>query len=441
MKNPIVVCLLLGLWLCVCNVAIAQSDPWFTGASHFAQNGCFSSNSTPKVRQVNGAGGIQRPYLATFTGGRTVGGFSSCMAMTSYATSHKTASGSVIPGLGNKITVNFHEPIEFRGIGIDGKWPQRVTVTVDGASMDVDLGNYQGSGTGYSIVGDPRPGALAGKRFSTITVSSDDPEWRFGIYSIHYSNLPNGGEFSEPDLCPSATSTRPQPEYIDRFGWRMHSAVSDTEGLVLSDVRLNGRLLAERISVPYYRIETSTSPPVRGELRPDDAGGILRSRLVKYDPIWNDERLLVRAWYAIEGIPSSTGCLSVKQEYEFTRAGLDAPCEPGDNITCQKYRALVSYKYSGSTTSPFSVSVAQRNHFTVNGASRNSVGIFRDCDLPLFDCSPNNEFVFAKRINPLFTEFYSSVVADGRDIHSWDNVHQTWQSRVVEPAEETSHFP
>ncbi len=139
--------------------------------------------------------------------------------------------------------------------------------------------------------------------------------------------------------------------------------------------------------------------------------------------------------YAVDQIPNSTGCLTITQRYEFGKAGLDAPCEPGENLTCQRYRALVTYKYIGNTNQPFSVTVAQRNQFTVDDVQSNSPALFRDCDRPLVGCLSTPHLVFKDRLNPLFNEYYSAVVFDGKDTHAWDNMHQTWRGRVTEPAE------
>ena len=130
----------------------------------------------------------------------------------------------------------------------------------------------------YQIFGDSIP-----RRFSTITVLSTDPDWSFGIGAISYVDpTPRNAPPPSPNYCSVNPIARPTPQNLSGFGWTMRSEVSDMDGLVLNDVRLNGRLMAERISVPYYKIETSTTPPIRGELRPNDTEGTLRSRLVTY---------------------------------------------------------------------------------------------------------------------------------------------------------------
>ncbi len=202
-------------------VSAQTVDPWFHPVNPYANNGCFVANDTPAVRQSDENGLFQPPYLATFSGGRPYGGyFFPCMDMSvGYGTSHKDYLDRVIPALGNKITVNVHRPIEFRSIGIEGKWPQRVTVSVDGVRTEVDLENYPGTDTGYSVVSDPRSPELAGKRFSTITVSSDDPDWHFGIRQITYGRVGDNEPQPAPGLCGLQSLTLPAPQNHSEFGW------------------------------------------------------------------------------------------------------------------------------------------------------------------------------------------------------------------------------
>lgn len=452
MKTNLLSCLTLLLFSTFS--LYAQNDErTIYGTPNLAMYGCFAGNDTPQVRQIDSGSNPPSPF-ATFTGGRRVGVLSNCFVtngqnMGSYATSRRTPGGGIIPGLGNTITVNFHRPVEFRRIGIEGKWPQQIRVAVDGVGVNVDMENYQGTGTGWALVGDPRPGAMAGKRFSTITVSSNDPDWRFGVFSITYVPRNEVQEQPPRNACTSDTQTRPSPEShndpMRTKGWSMQSEISDTEGLVLTNVKLKDRVLAERLSVPYYLLQTGTTPLTRGELRPNDpAGSQMRSKLIYYSGLWNDTVYIVRATYAVQPDPSSNTCLTINQDYEFWGpTGDGSDCEPSENTPCRRFRAYVTYDYTGVTNDPFSVTVAQRNHYTVDGENKNSIGLFRDCDIPVVGsilCEfeipiPPPGPVFADKRNPLSAEHYSEVVTDGVNKKRWDNVHQTWRSVVQEPAQ------
>jgi len=444
LKYFALVTIFVGFILSFQSVAYGQYDTYFLTVDPYANNGCINYYDTPSVHQVNDFIGVTTnppPVLATFTGGRKVGSyFQSCMGMVGYATAHKDKNGTVTT-LPNKININFNKAVKFKRIDIDGKFPQRVRVTIDGgASVEVDLDDETpGDGYGhkavfvYDIFGSATP-----RRFSTITVSSADPDWRFGVYSIDYFDpTPRNSSQPPPDYCNVTTLSRPAPQNVSGFGWTMHSEVSDTDGLILTDVRLNGRLMAQRISVPYYNLETTSMPATRGELRPSDTGGNLRSRLVTYRTEVNDERLIVTATYAIDNIGSSGACLNITQRYEFLKEDLYKPCEPGNSFPCNQWRAMVNYQFTGNGETLRSLNIAQRNHFTINEFARNSVGLFRDCNSVIPDCifSLNPALIFKDKINPLYTEFKSQVVSNGQDTTQWDNIHQTYVGSVSEPLE------
>ncbi|MBY0457043.1 MAG: putative Ig domain-containing protein, partial [Gemmataceae bacterium] len=138
--------------------------------------------------------------------------------------------------------------------------------------------------------------------------------------------------------------------------WTMTATISEDDGLVLSDVRLGGRLLAESMSVPYFTLQTGNFTEQRLELVPDgdsptrgnDSFGQDRSgrvRLVGFkaevlDVVVNHEhgtgnfvehtekKLVVSATYVVDRIdrtrpyngpsdPGSSSALLITQRYEF----------------------------------------------------------------------------------------------------------------------------
>jgi hypothetical protein len=120
----------------------------------------------------------------------------------------------------------------------------------------------------------------------------------------------------------------------------MEINVTDDEGLKLRNVSLNGRLMAESMSVPYFRLGAQTlngpSSNQRGQLKPAGDDSSLRSRLVGYNVIETDaDKLVVRASYEIDRIPGTPhACLNISQEYEFYREGFHGRCEPSGTLTC-----------------------------------------------------------------------------------------------------------
>jgi uncharacterized repeat protein (TIGR01451 family) len=241
--------------------------------------------------------------------------------------------------------------------------------------------------------------------------------------------------------CNRPVFPRPDPQFVlspDWNGngvndWKMDAEVSDNDGLVLRNVRLENRYMAEKISLPYYRIETSDiTPAQRGELKPFGTEGFLRSRLVDYHA-WSDEqKLVVEATYVVADIPAgSSNCLQIIQRYEFhkPREG----CEPSESLTCSPWKPIVKYQFFGPSQL-ISLNIPQRFHFTVNGFQDNSVGLFRDCD-SVPRCLLGGGLLFRDKMNPLEIEWADRVITNGQDAGTWDNFHQTFKRDVHEPAE------
>lgn len=225
--------------------------------------------------------------MATFTGGRKVGNYSyPCRGIIGYATSRTGHVSNLFTNLPNKIDAVFHKPLKFVDMDIVGKYPQHFVVSVGGSTTEVDMVEEPvGSGYGRRRVSlSDLPGYDFNSPLSSISVRSTDPSWSFGIYSMSYADFPRNPNRIDPppNYCNVESAPRPAPQNLSGYDWTMRSEVSDADGLVLSNIRLKGRLMAERISVPYYKIETSTTPPLTGELRPNDSGGSMRSRLVSY---------------------------------------------------------------------------------------------------------------------------------------------------------------
>ena len=205
--------------------AHGQYNARFITVDPYANNGCIRSHPPTEVHEIYDSIGVEgitpRPVLATFTGGLRVGGyFFPCMGMTGYATSSKFGNGSQTT-MQNKLTVNFHKPVYFQRIDIDGKYPQRVKVSLDGGNpIEVDLDDEYpiGDGEGHIAVFVSDFPGIASSRFSSINVSGDAADWRFGIYSIDYFDpTPIGAASSPPDYCNIATALRPAPQNLSAY--------------------------------------------------------------------------------------------------------------------------------------------------------------------------------------------------------------------------------
>jgi uncharacterized repeat protein (TIGR01451 family) len=248
--------------------------------------------------------------------------------------------------------------------------------------------------------------------------------------------VPSCGDYVEP---------RPaQEQYPDRGnGWTLTAEVSDRDGLVLSDVSLNGRYMARMMSVPYFYLKTNKMIVAqKGELNPNSTSPTMRARLLSYSrPVWYssvDGHVVdfhIRAQYAVDRItPTSKSCLVITQDYEFDEKRPGDLCEPSGRLPCSRFYPRVSYKFEGRDGETLeSINVAQRLHYRVNGKTEGTIGVFRDCDVPFLQCGSSGGAVFEDSRNPVENESLFEVLRDGRDIRSWDNIHQTHKDTVEHP--------
>jgi hypothetical protein len=214
--------------------------------------------------------------------------------------------------------------------------------------------------------------------------------------------------------------------------WSMLIQVTANDGLVVRDVKLGQRYLAERISVPYFALETSAMQRTRGELRPGGSEPSMRSRLVKFNVSSDNERLVIEASYVIDRIPAgSASCLEITQRYEFYRTKAGDNCEPSASLPCARWRPIVNYRFTGSNNEVLKyINIAQRQHLAIDQNWTNSVGLFRDSDTL---ASATHGDGFTGKYNPLMGEWYDPIIRGGQDAKRWDNIHQTYKGMIEEP--------
>jgi Bacterial Ig domain/Domain of unknown function DUF11 len=213
---------------------------------------------------------------------------------------------------------------------------------------------------------------------------------------------------------------------VNYTNWSMDVDVTDVDGLVLRNVRLGQRYLAEKISVPYYTLETSAFPKQRGELKPNSTDASMRSRLVSFYITSDADKLVIEAAYIIDQIPAgSQSCLHITQRYEFYNIRVGDNCEPSSTLPCARWKPIVTYRFFGQGGDVLrSISIPQRQHLTVDGNTYNSIGLFRDSDdVPRF----------ANKFNPLFGEWRDYIIVSGHNAYQWDNIHETYKGIIEEP--------
>jgi uncharacterized repeat protein (TIGR01451 family) len=244
--------------------------------------------------------------------------------------------------------------------------------------------------------------------------------------------------------CQETATPAPASGFTGNFGWTMQYGFTPNDGLVISEIYLNGKRMAKQMSVPYFWITTSsaTNPNLfrtRGELTPAGTGSSIRSRLVSYkinpaDP----DKILIEAKYAIDQIPGAPkACLNITQKYEFYRAGssppdLVGPCEPSNTvIPCNKFRPMIEYSFHGGDGEFLSsLNTPIRLHFQNTVASGNTVALTRDFDTK-FEAGTHPSVPFRAVFNPLESAWWSKVIVQrstknpDKDANTVDNFHQT----------------
>ncbi|MEW6207722.1 MAG: HYR domain-containing protein [Acidobacteriota bacterium] len=272
-----------------------------------------------------------------------------------------------------------------------------------------------------------------GDGITRITITQDaygsDPEmrWFFSIRNILF----------KPDLplCNCDRVFGPAGRSVSGHDWSMDVEVSEDDGLVLRNVTLAHRYMAQELSLPYYILQTSALEMTRAELKPNSSDETARSKLVEYGELIDEEKLTVYAVYAVDRIPAgSNSCLRITQRYEFHKSGVG--CEPSENLLCSRFKPIVEYTYYGHDGETLTkINTVQRTFYVVDGwFDRSTVGLFRDCDAPFNVLSSCAGKIFEQKRNPLPTELFARVIENGQDKGTWDNVHQTFNPIIEEPS-------
>ena len=202
----------------------------------------------------------------------------------------------------------------------------------------------------------------------------------------------------------------------------MNYGTSFRDGLVIFNVSLGQRLLAERMSVAYIKLVTCSTGAfcVTGATtRPDivlapnlsegsSNGGLFTQVVLTPKPIkpqtvgssnTPNYHLSIsstyQVWLGPSGLATSSH-LDVTQNYSFYQDIAEAKfpsatCEPTASIPdCARFKPEVSYQFhpgSGSTEHVQSIEVVERLHFTPDGLADRGTLLTQDCDaITVFTC-------------------------------------------------------
>jgi len=267
-------------------------------------------------------------------------------------------------------------------------------------------------------------------RFTPLVITPDIPSSFIapdGTSGAPYILVGGGSVCSNPTIAP--------PTDFSFLGneWSGDVSISSNEGLVLRNVALGPRYMANQISVPYFNLTTSALLQVRGELKPDSNDALARSRLVDFQFSTGTFTSLL-ATYAIDNIPAGSGnCLAITQTYEFHDE--ENGCEPTGQLRCSRFFPKFSYTYSGPDTLE-SITIPERLYFRDEDTSNDQVKLFQDSDVPISIIPPSVSPIAAHLLvdseSPQGQTQPIPVILNGTRNSNWDNYHQSFQE-ITEP--------
>jgi hypothetical protein len=278
-------------------------------------------------------------------------------------------------------------------------------------------------------------------RFSPVVITPDiassftAPDGTRGAPYI----LVGGGNFcSAPTLAP--------PTDFSFIGneWSGDVSISSNDGLVLRNVALGPRYMANQISIPYFNLATNALVQVRGELKSDSNDAIARSRLVDFQ-FTTGAFTSIQATYAIDNLPAGSGnCLAITQLYEFHDE--ENGCEPTGQLRCSRWFPKITYTYSGDDALQ-SLTIPERLYFRDENTSNDQVKLFQDSDAPVRfnppnpipQVSPIEATLLVDNESPQGQTQPIPIILKGTRNSIWDNYHQSFKD-ITEPTAFSFNF-
>jgi hypothetical protein len=309
---------------------------------------------------------------------------------------------------------------------------------------------FDASGNVVSSVGDPslfstfspfapQPFTLAGPGIASVTF--------FSQCFNFCGTLLNIADLSAPEIklknttCQSATAAM-------GHNWSLNYSTCGKDGLVLTDVKLGSRLLARRISLPYYTLLDSNGVTLaRCELEVAATAGTPCGSQLRNGSVFVGDTgttLVVSAIYDIAALPGLPGTsLSIIQNYQFPEEGTLVPCEPSGLLSpCARFQPIVSYQFVPPPGQNFvgGINTVQRLEFDIDGAGTNASAFFQDRRVPRkIPQSLEFSVVDAPDGNPMPLEVGPLVAVQNGQTGVVDNFHQTSQTAISEPGLKKFH--
>jgi hypothetical protein len=218
--------------------------------------------------------------------------------------------------------------------------------------------------------------------------------------------------------------------------WAFDAVTSQSQGLVLNNLRFGPRRLADQISVAYVRITNVTSGKTYvGYLTPspDSPSSDVTSRLaVPAHCATDGGEPLVEATYAVT-VASEHVTFLVHQEYRFDTS-LDSHCEATETAQCRRFWPTVSWALDngGQANATYRFGVVQ--HFSLDPDRVAGDGLSGAADLVEDVPHLGNVGVNDLAGNGALKKAGAAEVLKNGQVVVWENWHQTGRARVGLPS-------
>ncbi|MBZ5506025.1 MAG: hypothetical protein LAO78_11110 [Acidobacteriia bacterium] len=281
----------------------------------------------------------------------------------------------------------------------------------------------------------PQPFTLTGPGIASVTFFTQ-------CFNVCGTGL-NIADLSAPEIklksptCQSATAAM-------GHNWSLNYATCGNDGLILTDVKLGSRLLARRMSLPYYTLLDSNGAILaRCELEVAAASGTPCGSQLRNGSVFvgdSGTALVVSATYDIAALPGLPGAsLSITQNYQFGEEGTLVLCEPSGLLSpCAHFQPIVSYQFIPPPGQNFAggINTVQRLELDIDGAGTNASAFFQDLIVPRkihHIIPPEFSVVDAPQGNPIPQEVGPISAIQSGNAGVVDNLHQTSLAQVSEP--------
>jgi hypothetical protein len=215
-------------------------------------------------------------------------------------------------------------------------------------------------------------------------------------------------------------------------GWALRAHASADDGVVVEDVRLGPRLMARKLSLPYFEVHLGRGRGVaRGELTRavlDPGARRLGTELVRFDCVARSHAVVVEGVYSLDlpGRWTST----VTQRYVFERRLTGERCEPTGRLPCARWWPTVRFDLAPGADAVRWFRSVQRFELAPDGTPGGTANLFHDHGRA--GAMLRQEGVGGLGNPVMKREDAGEAYRDGAKL-TWDNYHQSARENIGRP--------